>query len=207
MKEIWKDIQGYEGYYQVSNLGRVKSLKRKVYGIRPYPITKKEKILSQSKTGRDRDYLFVSLSRDKITKHINVHRLVAKAFIPNPNNYPCVNHINEFEKWNNSIENLEWCTYKYNNNYGTCIERRVQHTDYNKKVLNTNYKLAGIKSGIARSKKVYQFTLKLELVKVWGSSQECKINGFSQSCVNACCLNKRKTHKGFIWRYTDDVSI
>ena len=98
--EIWKDIKGYEGLYQISNLGNVKSLK-----------TNKNLYYSKS-----RNYLRVSLNKNGIRKGCSIHRLVAQTFIPNPNNYPCVNH-KDCNGNNNKVNNLEWCTYKQNNSY------------------------------------------------------------------------------------------
>jgi hypothetical protein len=112
-KEEWKDIKGYEGLYQVSNLGRVKSLKFKGKN--------RELILSQGK--QSNGYLFVSLVKNKKIKTKRVHRLVAEAFITNINNYPSVNHINE-NKEDNSVCNLEWCSVYYNNTYGTKLDKR-----------------------------------------------------------------------------------
>lgn len=116
--EEWRDIKGYEGIYQVSNLGRVKSLGN---GKK-----RKEKILKQQKTGRWKNYYKVILFKNGIPKTKKIHRLVAEAFIPNPNNYPCVNHKDENPS-NNFVENLEWCSYEYNNNYGT-KNKRVSET-------------------------------------------------------------------------------
>lgn len=101
MKEIWKDIKGYEGLYQVSNLGNVKSLK-----------TNKNLYYSNSNNG----YLRVGLFKNK-RKMFSIHRLVAENFIPNPNEYLVVNH-KDFNQKNNKVDNLEWCTSKENNNYG-----------------------------------------------------------------------------------------
>ena len=107
-KEVWKDIKGYEGKYQVSNLGRVKSL----YLINRQTKIPREKIL---KLGHNlQGYPHIHLCKDnKTSKSIFVHKLVAEAFIPNPNNYPVVNHKNEI-KTDNRVENLEWCTQKNN---------------------------------------------------------------------------------------------
>ena len=108
--ETWKDKKDYEGHYQVSNCGRVKSIK---FG--------KEIILKQRKDKRG--YYSVVLSKNGIVKKYSVHRLVAEAFIDNTDNLPYVNHKDE-DKTNNNVNNLEWCDAKYNINYGTCIERR-----------------------------------------------------------------------------------
>ena len=105
--EIWKDIPGYEGLYKVSNLGRIKSLGNGK--------TRKENILRLTKDKYG--YLYITLSENGKLKKFKVHRLVAMAFIPNPNNYTQINHKDE-NRSNNRVENLEWCTQKYNNNYG-----------------------------------------------------------------------------------------
>ncbi len=105
-KEIWKDIPGYEGLYQVSSCGNVRSMNYRGLG--------KVKVL---KTAEDkRGYTHVNLFKDKIPKTCQVHRLVAIAFIPNPNNLPQINH-KDCNPRNNHIENLEWCDAKYNSQY------------------------------------------------------------------------------------------
>ena len=168
--EYWKPIPGYEEY-EVSNFGRVRSLK---FG--------KVRIL---KPGKTKGYLFVRLYKNHISKKFTVHRLVAMAFIPNPNNLPMINHKDEC-KTNNIPENLEWCDASYNNSYGTLPERQSQ------KQLNDPIK----------SKKVYQYTLDGVLVRVWSSVNEVARNGFSLGHVAACCRGERKSHRGYRWSYT-----
>ena len=111
MTEIWKNIEGYEGKYQVSNLGRVKSM------------IGQEKVLHPKK--HRNGHLQIGLHKDKKRKTMYIHRLVAQAFIPNPDNLPCVNHKDECPS-NNNVDNLEWCTQKYNCNYGTRVDRIME---------------------------------------------------------------------------------
>ena len=120
MEEVFKAIEGYEGLYEVSNLGRVRSLDS--YD-RLGRLHKKGKILKPAiiKDG----YLQVHLSKEGKKKTFMVHRLVAQAFIPNPEGLPIINHKDENPK-NNRVENIEWCDYKYNSIYGTCKERMIQ---------------------------------------------------------------------------------
>lgn len=173
--EKWVDIKGFEGLYQVSNYGRVKSMN--------YNSTGKEKIMSGNvdKYG----YRKVTLTNNKKKYSKMVHRLVADAFIPNPSNLPSVNHKDEV-KTNNFVENLEWCTVSYNNSYGKRLER-----------------LSKTKTNGKTSKKVYQYTIDGVLIKVWDSANECGRNGFRTSHVSACCLRKphSNTHKGYKWSY------
>lgn len=122
MEEEWRDIAGYESYYQVSSLGRVRSVERWVqdrFGMKaPYRIHEKILKPKRSQTG----YLFVHLSKDGHAHPQRIHRMVAEAFIPNPDRLPTVNHKNE-DKTDNRVENLEWCTQAYNNEYGTRTQR------------------------------------------------------------------------------------
>lgn len=111
MNEIWKDVVGYEGYYQVSNLGNFRSLDRiikyKKDGLRLYP--GKSLLLEPTKD----NYRRIVLMKEGIKARYMAHRLVAQAFIPNPNNKPCINHIDGC-KYNNIVSNLEWCTASEN---------------------------------------------------------------------------------------------
>ena len=167
--EIWKDIEGYEGLYQVSNLGRVKSLGNNK--------TRKEKILKSTKNTNG--YLEVQLCKEGKHKKYLTHRLVAQAFIPNPNNLLEVNHINE-DKTDNRVDNLEYCDRKYNCNYGT----------RNKKV------------AIVKSIPILQFSLDGELVRKWDSAEEAskELNIF-RSSINECCRGRRKSAGGYRWKY------
>ena len=180
-EEIWKDVVGYEGSYQVSDQGRVKSLKRVVMRKNGQKRTINECILKPAATHDG--YLRVCLHTGGKQKTPSVHRLVASAFVPNPDNKPEVNHIDE-DKTNNSVENLEWCTRKENINHGTRSER------------------AGKKSAKTQSKPVAQYALDGELVKIWQSAREAhQQTKFDYRHISDVATGKRKTHKGFIWKY------
>ena len=163
-KEVWRDVKGYEGLYQVSSEGRVKSLKRK--GRR------KERILKHQ---IDRNgYLRLNLCAGGKSRLFFVHRLVCQAFHENPDNNPCVNHIDE-NKTNNAASNLEWCTYEENINHGTRNERA--------------------------SKPVGQYSLEGKLIKLWPSLTEVKRQtGFSQGNISEAANGNRKQAYGFIWK-------
>ena len=121
--EIWKPIKGFVGYYEISNLGNVRSIKRCVRvhrGFRHIESRIKEQFLSP------KGYLRVALFKEQKCKKFFVHRLVALAFVPNPSGFPFINHKNEI-KTDNKAENLEWCTAKYNDNYGT-RNMRIKNT-------------------------------------------------------------------------------
>ena len=167
MQEIWKDIKNYEGLYQVSNFGKVKSLPRK--GTQ----TNTEKILKVSYTYNG--YERVSLHKNNKDKRYLVHRLVAETFIPNPNNYPQVNHKDE-NKINNNVSNLEWCTPSYNINYG-------------KRNNNLN-------------KEVWQYDLQGKFIKKWKSTMEIQRTlGFKNQNISFACLEEKHTSHGYIWKY------
>ena len=167
LTEEWRDIEGYEGLYQVSNLGRVKSLARVVMRSDGKPNTVNEKIL---KDGITKGYCAVVLCKDRKKKMYKVHRLVAMAFLSNPHNLPEVNHKDENKK-NNRVDNLEWCTSLYNNNYGTCIQRRVNTVVKNKSLCGKNH---------PKSRKVICDN------KIFACTRECaeyfKINKNTMSC-------------------------
>jgi hypothetical protein len=121
MAEIWKAVTGYEGLYEVSSLGNVRSLDRVIRSKHNGTTLRKGRILTpfyEEKKG----YYQVALSKDGKEKKQRIHRLVATAFLDNPFNYTDINHKDEI-KTNNKVDNLEWCTRKYNNNYGTKPQR------------------------------------------------------------------------------------
>lgn len=159
--EIWKDISGYEGYYQVSNFGRVKRLPRhKASDKRETHNNIRKPKLEPS------GYLSVNLSKDNKARTYLIHRLVALAFIPNPNNLPQVNHKSEI-KTENFVENLEWCDQRYNNCYGTARERQ-RATRAN----NPNDPLVRKLVGEKNSKSVKCFTPSGVLLAVYKSITE-----------------------------------
>lgn len=127
VNEIWKPIKGYEDRYEVSNYGSVKSISKFVKN-RYSGFMTKEKLLKPLVLTKG--YLGVCLYKDKKATTLKIHRLVAEAFIPNPNNYPCVNHKDE-DKTNNFVGNLEWCTVSYNNSYGN-RNKKISINNYNK---------------------------------------------------------------------------
>lgn len=131
-------------------------------------------------------YSEVHLFKNGKGKNVKVHRLVAKAFIPNPYELPCVNHKDE-NRSNNNVENLEWCSYKYNNYYG------------NSKPVN-NLKLGAIKN----SKKVQQFSLQGVLISEYNSVREAmRKTGFNQTNIGKCCNGVYKQAYGFYWKYKE----
>ena len=130
VEEVWADIEGYEGYYQVNTQGRVRSLDREVTYANGRVCVHKGKIISGTDNGQN--YLIVNLRKDGKRKSFLIHRLVALTFIPNPNGFDLINHKNEV-KTDNRYENLEWCDYNYNLNYGTIKERQKKTYVENKK--------------------------------------------------------------------------
>ena len=140
-KRVWKDIEGYEGLYQVSNDGKVRSLNYRQTGQK-----KKMKLLKNS-----RGYMRVDLCKNGKVKTFKVHRLVAQTFIPNPQNKPQVNHIDE-NKANNCMWNLEWTTAKENINHGTAIERATEKRRGKKRTEETKKKIRGNHADFTGSK-------------------------------------------------------
>ena len=186
-EEIWKDILGYEGFYQVSNLGRVRSVDRIVKGCFGSIQHKKSVILAPAINTAG--YYSVALTKNAKGKTFRVHRLVAEAFIPNLGNYPIINHKDE-NKLNNNVKNLEWCTYSYNTVYNNSMAKRQS-------VKNKN-------SSYGCEKKVYQYNIDGHLIKIWKSLMEVsrEIHVPWSNIANCCRGGKyRHTAYGYKWSY------
>ena len=164
IEEEFRDIPGYEGMYEVSNLGRVR---------------RNGKILKPRKNRYG--YFQLVLSKDGITRTFTIHRLVAYAFINNPNNYPQINHKDE-DKTNNTVNNLEWCDSRYNNNYGTINERIAEK----------------------HCKPVLQYDLQGNFIREWSSMKKVEEElGIKYQNISKCCSGKigYKSAGGYLWQY------
>ena len=174
MVEIWKDIEGYEGLYRISNHGRVWGCKHKKL-LKP--------ILHHS------GYLHVSLCRNARSKHFNIHRLVALNFIKLVEGKNCVNHIDE-DKTNNCVGNLEWCDHKENNNHGT----------HNKRMVSSRKTSKAWKSfAESRSIEVIGIHAKTGEKIKFDSMKKADEHGFYNSSISRCIRGKAKIHKGYKW--------
>lgn len=166
MTEIWKDIKNFEGLYQVSNMGNVRSLRYRrmntIRNLKPRWCTN--------------GYYSVSLRRDGKSYPPMIHRLVALAFLPNPHNYREVNHKDE-DKKNNCVDNLEWCTSKYNACYGT----------------------RNIRASQKQSKPVKGINLKTGEIIFFKSMIEAKRKGYGH--ISECCYGLYKQTKGYKWEW------
>lgn len=187
--EEWKSIRGYEGLYEISSLGRVRSLDRKVkvnYGIEHYKTLKGVVLKCQ----KDRyGYLYIPLSKNGHKQKLKVHRLVAEAFIPNPNNKPCIDHINTI-KDDNRVENLRWVTYEENMNNELTLK---------------NIKGCQVGDKSSCSKSVVQISLDGKIIKRYGSIRETtRETGFDKRYISKCCNGKKEMYKNYIWMFYND---
>ena len=221
--EIWKslDFMGYTDY-MVSNWGRVKSIERIVLYNDGRKYNYPEKILKPNINIQRYGYLQIILFKNKKPKTFKVHRLVALAFLENPNNYPQVNHKDE-NKDNNNASNLEWVTAKQNTNYGTRNKRASKkmkgkykgenHPMYGKHHLEeTKEKISKANKGKHHSeeakqkmrKPILQFTKNMVFIREWDSAKSVNIElNINDSSITKCCKNKLKSAYGFIWQYKE----
>ena len=189
MIEIWKDIKGYEGLYQVNNLGNVKSLvSNKI--LKP--------MISNS------GYFRVDLFKKHNRNQFSIHRLVALHFIIKPSDKDHVNHKDE-DKLNNNVENLEWVTHEENCNYGTAIKRRVENTNFKSRAIDYTNCIE------ATSKPIIQFSREGKFIKRYNSLSECaRENNFkSVSNISRCCQGERNTAYGYKFKFerNDDLFL
>lgn len=183
MGQQWKEIEGYEDRYEVSNDGNVRSLLYYSSRKQRFVFRKKPRLL-KIETTHD-GYKRVCLSYERNMKHHLVHRLVATAFIPNPKNYPSINHKDE-NPANNNVSNLEWCNHKYNSNYGT-LRKRISER------LSKFHHL---------SKKVIQMDSEGRYISEYRSAREAaRQMGIRSECISRCCMGKSKTAAGYKWKY------
>lgn len=179
MEEIWKDVVGYEGLYLVSNMGRVKSM----HSRNTHRAHRSDGILSPLNTGTG--YHKVLLSNGTV-KQAKVHRIVAAAFIDNPENKPQINHKNGI-RTDNRVENLEWATNSENSKHSYAV---------------LNHSKAGAEAmRLKNSIPVSQYTADGNIVATYGSASDAaRANGFNAMHISGCCRGERKTHMGFIWK-------
>lgn len=185
--EIYKTIKGFDNYL-ISNLGNIKS--------KSFNHTGEEKRIKPFLNNSG--YLQARLWKDGKLHYPLIHRLVAEAFIPNPDSLPVINHKDE-NKTNNFVwvnddgsidpekSNLEWCTVAYNISYGTAIERRIK----------TNNKSGGPKA----ERHIAQIDLNGSIINIWKSAHDAGRNGYTYQCVDRCARGIRKTHKGYYWKF------
>lgn len=211
--EIWKDIKGFEGLYQVSNLGRVKSLERIITRKNGITLPIKEKILQY---GIDRKgYYFVGLYKNGKGENKSIARLVAEAFISNPDNKPEVNHINTI-RTDNRIENLEWCTHKENcNNPLTKEHQKIAqtgriHSEETKKKISKNnkgrkcYWEGKISNEHPNSKPIIQFSLNGDLIRKWECFKDVERElGIHHSNILKVINGSRNKTGNSKWEYYD----
>lgn len=190
MEELWKDIKGYEGLYEISNLGQVRSIPRK--GTFKYKHILKTK---KNKSG----YLMVHLFKNGKGKAFTVHRLVAKTFLEKSLNKQDVNHI-DGNKENNYVSNLEWMTHKENMKHA----RKNNLIEISDNVINQGRKIGrkyGKLNGKKRAKKVIQYK-ENNILKVWNSLTEAnKHTNVAVSGISKCCHNKRMCAGGYKWSF------
>lgn len=179
--EEWRDVVEYEDLYSVSSFGRILCKEKE---------GRQARLMSpfRSNKHRKQSYLHVKLCKNNRYRHYTVHRLVARAFIPNPENYPCIDHIDGNGE-NNVFKNLRWCTRSMNNRNPISIER--QSLSHKGKVMNSiRRKVVQLKDG--------------NIVKIYDSLSCAEKDGFRHSCVSRACSKQLSKYKGFEWNLLSD---
>lgn len=226
-QEIWKDIKGYEGFYQVSNMGRVKRL----VSVK----CKKERYVAITKDQK-KGYCRVMLSKNNKHSRFLIHRLIAECFIPNPENKPCVDHING-DKSDNRLENLRWCTYKENNNFPIARDnffksrKKLSESEEWKKHLSDSLQITmkredvreKIRNAIKNKwngddyknsqmynkkniKPVCQFDSDMNLIAEFATIKDAsRATGIDSSCIVKCCKGENLTAGKYKWKYKNDI--
>ena len=205
MKEIWKDIPEYEGLYQISNIGNIKAKARA-------KTHKKDKIMIS--TIKKYGYKEIGFMKKGIRKIFQIHRLVAEVFIPNKENFKSmpdedrtlvnlnkleVNHKDENAS-NNSVDNLEWCTHKYNSNYGNLRKKR-------KEIAIKNNHICFLKHSIENSKKeIIQYDNNGKTIKIYKSIRDASRDlNINSGRICEMCKGKRSQYKGYRFKYSNEV--
>ena len=183
--ENWKSIPNFEGYYEASTLGRIRSIQRS---------RTKGGILKPSLTGSGYPHLTLCAKGKKYS--YDVHRLIALTFLDNPNNLQEVNHKDE-NKQNNSVTNLEWCDRLHNQRYGTAIERMSKSHNYKESNKKGALKHDYVTQGLKRRKPIIQMDLEGNIIKKWSGGVEIsKELNLSSSSISSACSNGTKL-KGY----------
>lgn len=185
MTEIWKPIPNYEGFYEVSNTGKIRSVYRYKRVLKP--------MISNS------GYERVDLFKNKKRQQVSIHRIVAKVFCENPNGKPCVNHKDE-NRLNNNAENLEWVTHQENRNYGTAEARRRSHTDYSKEIFKINARRNGKKT----ARPVSMFTKDGQYLNSFESAAEASRQTGIYFTTITRAIRRGINAGGYAWRYAEE---
>lgn len=185
LSETWRDIPEFEGLYQVSNIGNVRSVDRCLPDKNGRYVSHKGKILAPQQND---GYVYVMLSKDGKQYSCKVHRLVAMAFIPNRENLPYINHKDE-NKSNNCVDNLEWCSKAYNDRYGATPERT--------RLMNR------LKNG----KPVAMFDKHGNFIRIYECVNDAKKDGFQNGPIISCCKKECNHAYGFVFRYVSELAV